>query len=453
MNKVSLKARCLAYAFALFLMLAFTPVLRWTGETNLPPLLPASRAVVNGIFLLMVGGYIWVIACQDKSPLSNGVWAVFLAVAVLLCAMPPVFSGDAYEYLMRGRIFGVYHLNPYAHASGEFSRDLFYPFSIWHHLPENYGPSWVLLQWIAPTFFGHSVPLALAAHKGLLLVFFVLSGILFHKINRHVSPGNEEWLTRLYLLNPNLWVHHLVDGHNDIVMIFWMLLAVYAILKQRWLAGMALAAVAVLVKFSSAVLLPVLGLMSLRACSRSPVRRICTAFGQILIVFFTFAVFYAPFWIGRDTWRYFLIFKDWFYSNSIPYAVHMALGKMGWVIEPSVVAGFFRYFFMANSVLAVAWLAARKDLLSRDAFRATSWIFGAMYVSYAIPFYGHHLNWAIPFFILGEFPARRVGLCLFSFAGLFAYFKRLSFLFLMASAIYAAWLIYSQRIREKMRGC
>ena len=430
-------------------MLVFSFLPRWTGDINLPPQHPVSRLVINFIFLHLGAAYIWVISCKEKTDLPPGVWIALAVAGVALCVMPPVFSGDAYEYLMRGRIFGVYHLNPYAHASGEFRSDPFYPYSIWHDLPENYGPAWVLMQWVAPTFFGFSVYGALVAHKMILLGFFALSGTLFYKISRVVGAEEAKPLTLLFILNPNLWVHHLVDGHNDIVMIFFMLVAVYGILNRSWLFAMVAGAMATLVKYTAVLLLPVLLMAASQIGAQTRRQKIYVAVAGTVAVLLMAAMFYGPFWIGRDTWKYFFVFKDWFYSNSIPYAAHLLLGKLGGAVGTAAVAFFFRCFFLTNAVLALGWLATRKELFPRNAFRALVWMFGALYVSYAIPFYGHHLNWALPFFILSGFPAKRVGLCLFSFAGIFAYFKRLSFLFLLAAAFYSAWIIYSQRTQNK----
>ncbi len=433
----SQKAAAVYYGASLLLMVLFPSVGQLFHEKNLPPLEPPVRFFINLVFLNLGAAYAWLIFPKKQMALPSFFWLYFFLIGIAICLVPPVFSGDLYEYLIRGRILGIYHQNPYAHVSGEFPQDPFFAFSIWTRTPDNYGPAWVLIQWIMPTLFGGTVPLAAASQKILLFGFLLSSGLIFNRIAVSVYPSKAAGLTQAFVLNPNLWVQHILDGHNDIVMVFWMLLAAYFLLRSRWFFGVLAATLAVLVKYSSLFLLPVLFIAAIR---KNPEwgfkQKFIFMIKGCAVAAGTTAALYLPFWIGQDTFKYFFVFKEWFYTNSVPYAFYLFFTKLGVFFQPVDVKRFFMLFFLGNAFLAMAWFFLKRSYAPASFFRTMTWIFLALHASYAIPFYGNHLSWSIPFLILSDFPLAPVAVTLVSLAGIFAYFKRLSFLYLLAIAVY-----------------
>ncbi len=451
MTRFRLKYIAAYYSFSLALMSLFPWATHLAGDSNLPPQQPLGRWIINLILLNAGLAYAVLLTHRMDERLPKRFWAIFLAIAVLLCAMPPVFSGDLYEYLIRGRILGVYHQNPYAHTAIEFSQDSFFSHSIWIHTAENYGPAWTLIQWIMPTFFGQSVGLAVFMQKILILCFFAASGLIFFKVAQAVTPAQSHALTRAFLLNPNLWVHHLVDGHNDIVMVFWMLLAVFAMTRDRMTLSLAAATMGVLVKFTSLILLSVSGIAFLKSMveTKQP-KKFWPLIQALAISVFLAVICYLPFWIGKETLGYFSTFKGWFYSNSVPYAFYALLTKIGIPVSAALVKKGFIIFFVVNASVALVWLWKRPRLTPLSIFRTVLWMFLALYTSYAIPFYGNHFTWAMPFLILSQVPLAPLALMLYTMAGVFSYFKRLSFLYVAGWLVYLAalWIISWQRNRS-----
>lgn len=445
------KVAALYYGASLLLISLFPFICQLAQDQNLPPLNPSARLAINLILLNLGAAYVWLICPKKDMTVPNVFWLYFFLVGLAICAVPPVFSGDLYEYLMRGRILGVYHQNPYAHASGEFPQDPLFPFSVWNHTPENYGPAWVLIQWIMPTFFGGVVSMAVAMHKMLMLGFLSLSGLVFYRIANKIYPAKAIGLTQAFVLNPNLWVQHVLDGHNDIVMVFWMLLAAYLMLRAKWVFSTIAATLAVLVKFSSLFILPALFIATVRQHAEEEFKKKGIFFlKQTVIVLLATVSLYLPFWIGGATFKYFLTFKEWFYSNSVPYAFHLLFVKLGVQIEPIYVKRFFILFFLGNAFSALLWLYLKRPYTAPLFFRAVAWIFLTLHASYAIPFYGNHLSWSIPFLILSGFPMSSLAVTLISLGGIFAYFKRLSFLYLIAILIYfSALILWKGFLRRK----
>ena len=436
------------YAFALGAMMLFTPACILAGDGNLPPQKPLARLVINTIFLHAIAVYVWLFS--DKGlRIERRHWALFTWVGLLFCAMPPVFSGDLHDYLMYGRIFGVYHDNPYV-IPRFYPDDPFYSLSVWvgqNKVPQNYGPVWTLVQWIAPTLFRDSYVLSLFFFKLMLFGFLACSAWLFRKIALRMDPQKAEWLTALFVLNPNLVSQTLIDGHNDILMVLLMLAAFYFMVKQNDLASVVFASLSVLVKFTSVVVLPAVVVYALGSGRyASPPRKLFHLTRSALLFAAICAAFYAPFWEGKPL-AYFSTFGTWFASNSVPYAVQAALARIGIGIPSVAVQHFFSMFFAANVFAALAWLALRPRAEPRHAALALSWMFLAMVGSYTIPFYGHHLLWAFAFLLLADLPAPLVWVALYTASGVFFYFKRLSVLFVLSIAAYLGCLAGGRRPR------
>ncbi len=437
------------YALALLLFIFFPLVCRLGADGNLPPQKAFPRFWINLIFLNALAAYALVFLRRGaKFALSKKEWVMFALVGLALCTTPPIFSGDLHEYLMRGRILGVYHENPYL-VPRDYPHDAFYPLTVWvrlHKLPENYGPVWAFVQCVMPAIFKSSYFLSVFFFKAFMFAFLAGSVWFFHRICLKISPKNAGWLTAFYALNPNLINQVLIDGHNDIVMVFWMLCGFWLLLSGKYFRAVAAGTLAVLVKFTSVFFLLAMGLFRFRHWEKQRAPQLLWfGFRSAALVLAICAAFYAPFWAGDATLAYFVKFSEWFATNSVPYGFHAALNHLGIPISEAAVKRFFNAFFIANCVAALGWVAMMSELSVKNLCRAVSWIFLAMYASYTIPFYGHHLLWALPFLILAEFPAPVLWSTLYSVVGLFFYFKRPSFLYVAGLAVYGAWLLWALR--------
>ena len=442
----NIRSRSWYYALSVAMMALFPLICRYCGDGNLPPQKAFARFWINLIFLNLLLAYGLFFYGKNKTKaVSKAEWGLFILVGLFLCALPPIFSGDLHEYLMRGRILGVYHENPYL-VPKDYPADPFYALTVWvglHKLPENYGPAWAVLQCIMPTIFQASYWASVFFFKLMLFVFLVGSVWFFHQIARIVWPEHARWMTPLFALNPNLIDHIIVDGHNDIVMVFLILCSFYFLLKNRYYRAVAAATLAVLIKFTAVIFLPVMGIYYFR---RQAVRTVGSFFklviGSAALFLLICFVFYYPFWIGMSTLSYFSKFSDWFATNSVPYAVHAALNRLGIPVSELLTKRFFNLFFVVNCLAALGWFWLRKETDAKGLCRTVTWMFMAMFLTYTIPFYGHHLLWMLPFLILSGFPAPLLYCVLFAAAGIFFYFKRLSFLFLISIIFYGLYLAF-----------
>ncbi|MBI3316154.1 MAG: hypothetical protein HYZ87_04195, partial [Candidatus Omnitrophica bacterium] len=246
--------------------------------------------------------------------------------------------------------------------------------------------------------------------------------------------------------NPLLWVSTVIDGHNDTVMLGLTIAAVYFLMRRRFSRSFLLWTAAFLVKYTVILLLP---FMVITAVRREKERLGHFPWGFIAkeALLNTAVIFlaYLPLWAGPDTFLALTRASAWFYTNTLPYAIHQGLALAGLSVNPAwLKAGFLGGFF----IVYAAWLwvhAHEKEQSPTILFRRFCAVYLAFYLTITIPFGFHYLLWALPWLILSHWPAERFLVTLYAFTGLFSYFKRMNYLILIAAVIYGAALLIRQR--------
>ena len=166
------------------------------------------------------------------------------------------FSYDLFNYIFDAKILTFYHQLPYFHSALDFPKDPMLNFMRWTHRIYPYGPSWLIL----------TVPLSFIGRNIFLLTFFlfkILMGLSFlgscyliYKISEKLFPQNKIINTVFFAFNPLVLIESLVSAHNDIPMIFFILLSIYLFAQKKkvlsWISNL----FSIGVKFSTGALLP-----------------------------------------------------------------------------------------------------------------------------------------------------------------------------------------------------
>jgi hypothetical protein len=161
-----------------------------------------------------------------------------------------------------------------------------------------YGPAWYLLAGLPSAVGGEDLVRSILAFKVLATVFFVGSTGLLYLILHRARPGQEVPGLILFAWNPLVLFEIVVNAHNDVVMIFFALLALWATLARRWwLVPVALTLV-VLTKYALVILAPLLLVYALRTEGRRVWRPV--AIGSAVSLALAGALI-APLWQGPDT--------------------------------------------------------------------------------------------------------------------------------------------------------
>ena len=292
-----------------------------------------TLAVLSGLYYLQ-----WRL-CRPADPPrgereTRAMWlalfAGLAAVNLALLWLYPIGAADLFDNIMRGRIAAVYGGNPFYKIPSDYAGDPFYRYIAWRYSPSAYGPLWELLA--AGTSRLAGVVRLRSPQDDILanILAFKLLGLLFYGgclaliagILNRAAPERALAGVCLFAWNPLVIYETAGNGHNDIVMAFFILLGMYALLRQRYaFAALALTAGA-LVKFISILLVPIVLAVAWRALPKWKPRLsgvaaalfACVGLGLLL---------YAPFWRGGDPLS--LQRRETLFTTSLPAMIETQL--------------------------------------------------------------------------------------------------------------------------------
>lgn len=223
----------------------------------------------------------------------------FPALAALaLVPMYPPTAMDMLHYQAMGRIFWVFGQNPLQTPQGLYP----YPIGLsWSELASPYGPLWSLLVAPASVLPGEHLVAGVYAFKAMAVASFAGCVGLIWVLVRRTRPGAEAFAVALFAWNPFVLMRVVADGHNDLWMVLFVLLAFERIERGRWTASVVALTLGVLVKFVPAVLGPPFLLYIWQHAPGRPRQRALKVIEACAFGAATAAFVYLPFWEGLAT--------------------------------------------------------------------------------------------------------------------------------------------------------
>lgn len=184
--------------------------------------------------------------------LTKKIWQViFLTTAILFFAFP-AFSYDVFNYMATARMTFLHHENPYLIMPLEIPNEPMLKFTHAANKTALYGPFWILLTAL-PHLIGLG-NLIFTVFTFKLLVFSFYFGLIW--LIWKLSNKNLYSLA-FFALNPLVVIETLLGGHNDVVMMFFSLLAFYFLKQKRnFFASLSFFA-SVMIKFATIFLFPI----------------------------------------------------------------------------------------------------------------------------------------------------------------------------------------------------
>jgi hypothetical protein len=219
-------------------------------------------------------------------------WAAVFSISMIF--MYPVGAADLFDQIFRARLLTEYGLNPFTTLPSSIAGDPFQPFVAWRGEASPYGPVWEALAGFASWLGGDSLWNNLVLFKLLVVVAYGVSVALTYGILRAYKPDWALRGTLFFAWNPLVIFEVAGNGHNDAIVITFLLAAVYLfVLAKRWAVIPALMAGA-LTKFVPVLLVPV----AAAAIWRDRVRvGYNLAIGGVMALGLA-VILYAPFWTG-----------------------------------------------------------------------------------------------------------------------------------------------------------
>ena len=218
--------------------------------------------------------------------------------SLTLLPMNPLASDDVYHNVADARTLWLYADNPSIVPPIAHADDPFYPhLSAWLEYPSVYGPVWYVISG-APLPFAHDELWPnIIGQKAITALFLLATTALAMLVAGQIQPRAVVAAGVLVGWNPLLQFETAGNAHNDVVMVFFALAALYAVSRRWWVAVFPLLALSVATKYALVVLGPLLLVWLLR---RGDVPRRQVALSLVLGAALGVAL-YAPFLAGGDT--------------------------------------------------------------------------------------------------------------------------------------------------------
>lgn len=193
-----------------------------------------------GMILILGGVQFWLFFRERKLVLSKISFLFLITILVLASLSYPIFSNDIFNYLFGSKTVVYYHQNPFLMMPKVFfENDLWLRFTdnidnIYYYIGNTpityfYGPVFLLYTLIPFLFFGAvEFQKLFWGYKLMSAGLFLITGFLIKKIN---PKDNLVWA--YWFFNPFLITELLINSHNDLVMIFFFILAIYVFKKKK----------------------------------------------------------------------------------------------------------------------------------------------------------------------------------------------------------------------------
>lgn len=176
---------------------------------------------------------------------------IVVTVVILFVTYPAILSHDIFNYTTTAKVLYYYKENPYIVMPIEFVNE---PFLLYTHAANKialYGPSWLALTYFPHLFGFGNLLLTIINFKLINVMFFLATIYLIWKISKNIFSVS------LFALNPLVLIETLVSNHNDIIMMFFALLACFYIFKRKIFFAFICLFLSILIKYSTVFLLPV----------------------------------------------------------------------------------------------------------------------------------------------------------------------------------------------------
>jgi hypothetical protein len=329
-----------------------------------------------------------------------------------LATIYPIFAIDLFCYALRSRILVLYGANPCLSPPATFPDPWLPLMGEWTGAASPYGPLWEALAALPALLARDNLLAHLWGLKALGLASYWLVLGLVYLLAGRVSPRRRWWAVLACAWNPLLLLEIAGNGHNDLWVMVFVLLAFYcALAGRRRMAFLALAA-SVLVKFISLLLLPLFLLFAARQESsrRGQVLAVLEGLALVTVVV---VLSFAPIWPGWENWQVQRM-NDAATRSPVALAI-MLLRAAG--IGSALSFQLARYCALVLLGLACLWVLKRAAH-TEELLRAAFLILFFYLVIAAQQFHAWYLAWLVPLAALSRRQAEMIVCLVFCWSAL-----------------------------------
>ncbi len=176
---------------------------------------------------------------------------IILSVVFLFLSYPAILSYDIFNYIFTAKILVWYQENPFIVMPIEFLGDPYLSFTHAANKVALYGPSWVIMTGL-PYLLGFNNFIFTLFNLKLFVVAFYF-GILYLIYKLTGKTENVAY----FALSPLVLIETFVSGHNDVSMMFFAILSIYFLKKEKVYLALGFLIISIFIKYATIFLIPV----------------------------------------------------------------------------------------------------------------------------------------------------------------------------------------------------
>jgi hypothetical protein len=234
----------------------------WVVRDFLAPLkLNTVPTILFAIFVLISFTAYFLAWKKTYSPKKIILLSVIFQIIVFFSY--PILSTDVLNYILSDRVAVKYGQNVWTTPPKNFNFDPYYylvypvyPKGDWNNQTRIYGPVNQIIYSAVTFVSGDDFLVNLAAHKAVVLIFNLGTLVLVYKIFKRYFPEKLQFGLTLVFWNPLFILETVGSGHNDILMIFFILLSYLFYLRKQPVFTALMLALAINVKSTALLLAP-----------------------------------------------------------------------------------------------------------------------------------------------------------------------------------------------------
>src|SRR3989344_1860096 len=175
---------------------------------------------------------------------------ILVTSGILFLTYPAILSYDIFNYIATSKVLFYYHENPYLIMPIDFINEPILVFTRAANKLALYGIFWTFISGV-PYFlsFGNYI-ISIFTFKIFIAAFYFGISYLIWKLTRNKLS------VILFAANPLVIIETFISGHNDVVMMFFALLAVYSLKNKRIFLAVIFLVLSIFIKYATLFLAP-----------------------------------------------------------------------------------------------------------------------------------------------------------------------------------------------------
>src|SRR3989338_2315411 len=214
------------------------------------------RSLIAGTYFLLIsiffGIYIFLIKNYNLIfPNLSKLKKIIMLLLIPVFAYPAMFSYDLFNYIATSKVLFYYHENPYLVMPIDFIGEPTLMFTRAANKLALYGIFWTFIS-------GIPYLLSFGNYLVSILMFKLFAGLFYLGLIFLIWKLTRNKLSVvLFAANPLVIIETFISGHNDVVMMFFALLAIYFLKNKRIFLAVIFLVLSIFIKYATLFLLPI----------------------------------------------------------------------------------------------------------------------------------------------------------------------------------------------------